>query len=79
MTDETTTVVLQQVPQHAGAKWHDGPGWYYWEEEYPEEGSVGAFETRDEAMDHARESGVPTKFVQRAEATVLPLKGGERG
>lgn len=31
---------------------HDGPGWYYWSEEYPDEGSCGAFETREEAIAH---------------------------
>ena len=37
--------------------WHDGAGWYYVDDEYPDEGSCGAFATRDEAVDHARESG----------------------
>jgi hypothetical protein len=35
----------------------DGPGWYYWDDEYPEEGVVGAFATREEAEAHAREAG----------------------
>lgn len=34
--------------------WHDGPGWYYIYTEYPDEGSCGAFATRDEAEAHAR-------------------------
>ena len=36
---------------------HDGPGWYYWDDEYRDEGSVGAFETRVEAEAHAKEAG----------------------
>lgn len=36
---------------------HSGPGWYYYDAEYPDEGSCGAFETREEAIAHAREAG----------------------
>lgn len=36
---------------------HDGPGWYYWDDEYRDEGSVGAFETKEEAMAHAADAG----------------------
>ncbi len=36
--------------------WHDGPGWYYVDDEYPDEGSCGAFSTLDEAIAHAREA-----------------------
>jgi hypothetical protein len=39
------------------AGWHSGPGWYYWDDEYPDEGSVGVFQTREEAEAHAREAG----------------------
>jgi hypothetical protein len=35
---------------------HDGPGWYYYDADYPEEGSVGAFTTRQEAEEHARDA-----------------------
>jgi len=35
---------------------HDGDGWYYWDSEYPEEGSVGAFESLEAAVKHAAES-----------------------
>jgi hypothetical protein len=35
---------------------HDGPGWYYWDSEYPEEGAVGAFESFEEAARHAAQS-----------------------
>jgi hypothetical protein len=34
---------------------HDGPGWYYWDEEYPEEGACGAFPTKEAAVNHAKE------------------------
>ena len=36
---------------------HDGPGWYYYDESYPDEGSVGAFTFRQDAETHAREGG----------------------
>lgn len=29
-----------------------GRGWFYWAEEYPEEGSVGPFNSRAEALSH---------------------------
>lgn len=32
---------------------HSGPGWYYYDDEYPDEGSCGAFATREEAVAHA--------------------------
>ena len=33
--------------------WHDGPGWYYTIDDYPDEGSCGAFATREDAVAHA--------------------------
>ena len=39
------------------AKWHDGAGWYYIGVDYPEEGSCGAFATREEAKQHAERLG----------------------
>jgi predicted GNAT family acetyltransferase len=33
---------------------HDGAGWYYVDDEYRDEGSVGAFATREKAIEHAR-------------------------
>lgn len=36
---------------------YDGPGWYYVIEEYPDEGSCGAFSTAIEAKQHARDCG----------------------
>lgn len=35
----------------------DGAGWYYWDAEYPSEGSTGAFATLEEACDHAVQAG----------------------
>ena len=37
--------------------WHDGPGWYYVDDEYRDEGCCGAFESYEAAADHAREAG----------------------
>lgn len=36
---------------------HDGPGWYYWDTDYPDEGSVGAFNSKEDAVRHAVEEG----------------------
>lgn len=36
---------------------YDGPGWYWLDAEYPEEGGVGAFATPDEAIANARDCG----------------------
>jgi hypothetical protein len=35
----------------------DGPGYYYYDVEYPDEGVCGAFATREEAVAHAEEAG----------------------
>lgn len=37
--------------------WHDGPGWYYVDDDYPDEGSCGAFATAEEARSHAEACG----------------------
>lgn len=39
------------------ATWHDGPGWYYVIDDYPDEGSCGAFKTRHAAILHAAREG----------------------
>ena len=36
---------------------HSGPGWYYWDREYSDEGSCGPFDTREAALEHARAAG----------------------
>ena len=51
---------------YGDAAWHDGPGWYYVDDEYHDEGSCGAFATRDKAVEHAKEAGyrvAPTKAL----------------
>jgi hypothetical protein len=35
---------------------HDGPGWYYWDTDYPDEGSVGSFATKEECVAHAADA-----------------------
>lgn len=37
--------------------WHEGPGWYYVMDDYPGDGSCGAFATRLDAVKHAEECG----------------------
>jgi hypothetical protein len=49
--DAPLAVVLQSAAEY------DGGGWYYYDVEMPEEGSVGAFSTRQEAEDHAKAGG----------------------
>lgn len=39
------------------AAWHDGAGWYYTIDDYPDEGACGAFETRGAARSHAAAAG----------------------
>ena len=39
------------------ATWHDGPGWYYVIDDYPDEGSCGSFRLRQDAVDHAVRCG----------------------
>lgn len=46
------------VTLHVGDEtWHDGPGWYYVIDDYPDDGSCGAFVTRESAVAHAEECG----------------------
>jgi hypothetical protein len=52
------------------AHWHDGPGWYWVIDEYPDEGSCGAFETELEAREHAISAGYEVApSTPRPEAT----------
>ena len=43
---------------------HSGRGWYYADAWYPEDGSVGAFETKDEAKRHAQRYGEYDSFEE---------------
>jgi len=54
-----TDLLLEQPLASAeyGTDGHGGPGWYYWDSDYLDEGSVGAFATRAEAETHANEAG----------------------
>ena len=46
------------VTLHYGdASWHDGVGWYYVIDEYPDEGSCGAFTFKQDAIAHAERDG----------------------
>jgi hypothetical protein len=49
--------ILDRVQLDRGWEAHDGAGWYLHLDEYPEEGSVGAFATRDEAVAWVQASG----------------------
>lgn len=51
--DDAGTVTLHE----GDSSWHDGPGWYYTIDDYPDEGSCGAFASRTLAAQHARLSG----------------------
>ena len=51
-------VAAEELFSFAECDGWDGYGWYYWWDEYPDEGSVGAFWTRDEALQHAVSYGV---------------------
>lgn len=55
---------------------HDGDGFYYVDDEYPDEGSVGAFATMDEACTHARDAEYRVKLDRSATKRVA--EGGER-
>lgn len=50
---ETATIVW------GDETWHDGAGWYYVLDEYPDEGSCGAFATRAAAIEHAASAWSP--------------------
>ena len=48
---------------------HGGPGWYYWDEDYTDEGSVGPFGSCHEAEAHAREADY--QIASAAQPSVL--------
>jgi hypothetical protein len=66
MRSETFTVVEGGQPveyrvSYAMVKGHAGPGWYYHTTDYPDEGSVGAFLTKEAAIADARQEAFPPK------------------
>lgn len=76
---------LPEVTLHLGdASWHDGAGWYYVIDEYPDEGAAGAFGTSEIAIAHAEASGyrvtppapAPAAMV-RAERDALKVRRDE--
>lgn len=54
---------------------HDGRGWYYIDAEYEDEGSVGSFDTKLEAREHAVEAGywVAVHIRKRRAGNTKPL------
>lgn len=51
---------ISTVPEAVVRYWDDaynGPGWYYYDASYPRDGSVGAFDTAEDASQHAQEAG----------------------
>lgn len=52
--------------------WHDGPGWYYTDEEYADEGACGRFETKEAAVAHAEAGG----YVVHPETLPAPPGAG---
>ena len=42
------------IPPQSGSHY---TGWYYYDESYPDEGSVGPFDTEAEAVKHAEDAG----------------------
>jgi hypothetical protein len=53
--------------------WHDGPGWYYTIDDYPDEGSCGAFATLTEAVEHAKTAGHEVEHEQLSDAVAAAL------
>jgi len=54
MTDDDASTAT--IRYHATGA-YDGAGWYWCDAEYPEEGSVGAFESSEAARANARDCG----------------------
>lgn len=44
-------------------KAYGGPGWYYYDEDYQDEGVCGPFDTKEEAKEHAEEAGYKVEFI----------------
>jgi hypothetical protein len=66
MRSEPFTVVdgdqtIEYTVSYAMVKGHAGPGWYYHTTDYPDEGSVGAFLTKEAAIADARKESFPAR------------------
>jgi hypothetical protein len=54
------TATLYHVHVDAAWGWHDDAGWYYVDDEYPEDsGAVGSFPTEKDARSHAETAWSP--------------------
>lgn len=63
-TCDHPTATLYHVTGDDAKKWHDGSGWYYVDDEYPEDsGAVGAFTTEQEARTHATTAWSPPYMI----------------
>ena len=51
--------------------WHDGAGWYYIIDDYPDEGSFGSFPTKEAAIEHAIADGYYFPSRLRALGAIL--------
>ena len=58
--------ILSHVRLDRGWDAHDGAGWYLHLDEYPEDGSVGSFATREEAVTWVEASGGILLNLRRA-------------
>lgn len=60
---------------HAGDEtWHNGPGWYYIDANYPEDGSVGPFATEQSARDYAEAAGYRVVYLDRDLKAIAALR-----
>lgn len=51
---------------------HDGSGWYYYDSEYPDEGSIGAFTSVESATEHAEEAGYVVEVASSVGGDAIP-------
>jgi hypothetical protein len=76
MPNEDDTVPTTTLHQ-GDESWHDGPGWYYVIDDYPDEGSCGAFGTREHAFERAQGDGYDAS--ERTAAEVIAALRGAAG
>lgn len=73
---DAPTATLYHVHVDAGWQWHDGPGWYYVDDEYPEDsGAVGSFPDEAAARAHAETAWSPP---YRVTGDVVVVSDGRR-
>lgn len=75
MTTKTKKHDKPKAVVRYGADWHDGPGWYWWSSDLPEEGSNGAFASKEIAITDAESSGYDvvtwTEYVDNNDGDIL--------